>query len=481
MSLRKKTVTGLLWTFGQQFSVQLITFVTSIILARVLAPAEFGLIAMISLFMSLGHALMDTGLTSSLIRTQDADHKDYSTVFFINLVGSIIIYIILFFSAPLIAAFYEQPILTQIIRVYTISFVIDAFSSVQKTRLTKAMNFKTEMTIQVPSIIIGGILGITLAYLGWGVWSLIYMYLFQSLLSTIQLWIVSGWKPELRFYKDRYKYHFSFGWKMTASGLLETLYQNLYILIIGKAFSATQLGYYSRAFSLRQLPISNLSKALNKVSYPMFSSINHDEKKLKTAYQKLMQQLLFWLCPILIFAVVYAEPFIRFLLTEKWLPAVPYFQILALAGIMYPINFYNTNILKVKGRSDLHMRLQIIKKSYAIISVLCIIPYGIMALLYFQLVSSIIDFFINTFYSGRMINYPVSEQLADILPVIGLSALFGGISWLLKNYLVETYQLPDLAVLAIGAVFYFLTYLGCSNVIKLPAAADFKQLVLKAS
>lgn len=480
MSLRKKTVSGLLWTFGQQFSVQIITFATSVILARVLAPAEFGLIAMISLFMSLGHALMDTGLTSSLIRTQEADQKDYSTVFFINIVGSIIIYMILFFTAPAIAAFYEQPILVKIIRVYTFSFVIDAFVSIQRTRLTKSMNFKTEMTIQVPSIIIGGVLGITLAYLGWGVWSLICMYLFQSVLTAIQLWVVSDWKPDFKFYKDRYKYHLSFGWKMTASGLLETLYQNLYILIIGKAFSATHLGYYSRAFTLRQLPISNISKALNKVSYPMFSSINHDDKKLKTAYRKLMQQLLFWLCPILIFATVYAEPFIRFLLTEKWLPAVPYFQVLALAGIMYPLNFYNTNILKVKGRSDLHMRLQIIKKSYAIVGVLCLIPYGIMALLYLQLIISIVDFFINTYYSGKMISYPVGEQLTDILPIVGLSLLFGGVSWLLKDYLADNYQLHDLALLIVGGGFYFLSYLIFSNVIKLPAAADFKQLVLKA-
>ena len=186
MSLKKKTVSGLMWTFAQQFSVQWINFLVSIVLARMLSPAEFGLIAMLTIFIAIGTSLMDSGLTSSLIRTENPDQRDYSTVFFINLVGSIVFYVILFFAAPLIAAFYTQPILQDIVRVYGLSFIIRAFVGVQATRLTKAMNFKTQMTIQIPSVIGGGILGIVLAYFGFGVWSLVYMNLFQSLLSTIQ-------------------------------------------------------------------------------------------------------------------------------------------------------------------------------------------------------------------------------------------------------------------------------------------------------
>src|SRR4051794_5667095 len=243
MSLSKKTVSGLFCTFSQQFSVQLINFIESIILARLLLPAEFGLIGMLTIFIALGNILMDSGLTSSLIRTTKADQKDYSTVFFINLTGSIIIYIILFFSAPLIASFYKQPILTNIIRVYTSSFIIRAFGSIQTTKLTKEMNFRRQMTIQIPSEILGSILGILLAWLGYGVWSLVWMNVFQTFIYTLQLWLRSKWKPKFIFDKERFKHHFHFGYKLTLSGIIETIFQNLYTLIIGKYFSAAQLGF----------------------------------------------------------------------------------------------------------------------------------------------------------------------------------------------------------------------------------------------
>lgn len=479
MGLKEKTIGGLAWTFAQQFSLQIITFGVSIILARLLSPAEFGLFGMISVLIAIGSTLIDGGLTSSIIRTPNASQKDYSTVFVINLVGSIIIYCVVFVTAPAVAKFYNQEVLTNIIRVFCIVFVINAFNSVQRARLTKEMDFKTQMIIQLPSVIAGGILGIILAYNGFGVWSLVWMYLLQSFLSALQHWVYSGWKPDLKLDKAAFLYHFNFGYKMTLSSLLVTLYSNIYTVIIGKYFSAAQLGFYTRALSLRQLPISNLSSALNKVTYPMLASINHDDVRLKSVYKRVMQQVIFWVAPVLILLMVVAEPLISFLLTDKWLPAVPYFQILCISGIWMPLNSYNYNIIKVKGKSGLTLKLQIVKKVFGIIGILLVIPFGIFGLLYFQIVTTLFEYLLDGFFGGRMINYRISEQLKDIMPSISFAVIIGALTWILESFLVKLDSFPDYAELLLCGFFYFIVYLGLSYFFKLKAIIDFRLLVLK--
>ena len=479
MGLKEKTIGGLAWTFAQQFSLQIITFGVSIILARLLSPAEFGLFGMISVLIAIGSTLIDGGLTSSIIRTPNASQKDYSTVFVINLVGSIIIYCVVFFTAPYVANFYNQEVLTNIIRVFCIVFVINAFNSVQRAKLTKEMNFKTQMIIQLPSVIAGGILGIILAYNGFGVWSLVWMYVLQSFLSALQHWVYSGWKPNLKLDKVTFLYHFNFGYKMTLSSLLVTLYSNIYTVIIGKYFSAAQLGFYTRALSLRQLPISNLSSALNKVTYPMLASINHDDVKLKSVYKRVMQQVIFWVAPVLILLMVVAEPLIAFLLTDKWLPAVPYFQILCVSGIWMPLNSYNYNIIKVKGKSGLTLKLQIVKKVFGVIGILLVIPFGIYGLLYFQIVTTLFEYLLDGFFGGRMINYRISEQLKDLLPSISFAVIIGALTWILESFLVKLVSFPDYAELLLCGFFYFSLYLGLSYIFKLKAIVDFRILVLK--
>lgn len=477
MSLQRKTLSGLAWTFAQQFSVQIIGFIVSVILARVLDPSIFGIFAMMSIFMALGNSLMDSGMTSSLIRTANAGQKDYSTIFFMNLVCSIVFYIIMFAAAPAIAGFYNQEILTDVLRVYSVSFIISAFAGVQRTRLTKEMNFRTQMTIQLPSLVLGAVLGISMAYLGFGIWSLVWMYLFQSLVSTVQYWFRSGWKPDFLFDREAFREHFGFGYKMTISGIINTLYQNIFTLIIGKYFSAAQLGFYSRALSIRQLPISNLSRALDKVTYPMFASINDNNIKLKAAYRKVMQQLIFWLAPALILLAVISEPFIRLLLGPQWLEAAPYFSILCLAGILYPLNTYNLNILKVKGRSDMHVKQRAINKGYSVVAILCALPFGIYGLLFVQLLLSVIEFLVNSFCSGRLIGYPLKEQLADVLPTIGLSVCLGIGTYFLDQYLDASYHILDIVRIILCSGVYFLAYLCFSNFIRIPAIFDFRQIM----
>lgn len=479
MNLKEKTLAGLFWTFSQQFSVQLINFAVQVILARILLPAEFGLIGMLTIFISIGNSLMDSGLTSSLIRTPDAGQRDYSTVFFVNLAGSFLIYGILFFSAPFIAGFYEQGGLTAIIRVYTISILLRAFIAVQTTRLTKEMNFRAQMLMQIPSVIGGGIIGILLAYWGYGVWSLVWMNLVQAFLFTVQHWLFTGWRPGFIFDIDRFKYHFKFGYKLTLSGLLNAVYQNLYNIIIGKYFSAAQLGYYTRAQTMQMFPVQNLSTALNKVTYPMFASIQQDDKRLKEIYRKLMQQVVFWVTPLMIVLAIIAEPLFRLLLTEKWLPAVPYFRILCVSGILFPLQYYNLNILNVKGRSDLFFKLEVIKKSVTTIGIFCAIPFGIYGLLYFQVLSSVVSFVVNSWYSGRLIDFSLQDQLRELLPIFMLAAFLGVAAWALDRFLLQPLQPGDIArVLTVG-IAYFSLYLSMSYLTRMTVIIDLRQLVFK--
>ncbi len=341
------------------------------------------------------------------------------------------------------------------------------------------MNFKVQTSIQIPASLGGGIIGIVLAKIGYGVWSLVWMNMFTSLLSTIMYWIYSSWRPIFVFDYTSFKKHFYFGYKMTLSGLLNTIYQNLYTLIIGKYYSASQLGFYSRADSISQLPIGIISATINTVTYPMFAKISDDDKKLKSVNKRLIQQLVFWNAPMLILLCIVAEPLFRFVLTEKWLPAVPYFQILCLSGIIYPLHSYNLNILKVKGRSDLVLRLEVIKKTIGVIGIFSVIPFGIYGLLYFQLLFNFLAYYINSAYSGKLINYPIKEQISDFLPTVIFSIVVGVFSYLFDVFLTHQFSLIDPVRIAITSAFYIITYLGIGYLVKMNAVIDFKQLILK--
>lgn len=476
MSLRKQAKSGVVWTFTQQFGNQLISFIVSIFLARLLLPEEFGLIGMIAIFYSVGRGLMDSGLTQSLIRSRDLDQEDFSTVFFFNLAASVLIYLIIFFCAPLIADFYDRDILTSIIRLYCITFIIDSFSSVQRTRLTKKMDFKTQTLITIPSTLLGGIVGITLAYLDFGVWSLVWSQITTAFIGSLQLWIYSKWTPSAVFNKEKFKEHFHFGYKITLSSLLNKIFNNIYLILIGKFFQPAQVGFYTRAETMKQLPVNNISNALDKVTYPLFSGIQNDNKKLKSIYRKIMQLIVYVLAPVLIFAAVLGEPLFRFLFTEKWLPAVPYFQILCLTGILYPVQSYNLNILKVKGRSDLVLKLQVIKKALVVVGLIIGLQFGIFGILYSQLILSVINFFINSYYADKFINYPTLQQVKDISAPILLAGLCGAAVFYLDS-LINGFM--DILRTIIGAGAGLLIYVGLSYILKLKSLRDLKDLIVR--
>ena len=478
MSLKKIALSGIFWTFSQQFGAQLITFIVSIIMARILMPEEYGLIGMIAVFVALGHTLIDSGLTQSLIRMEKPDQVDFSTVFFFNLGGSVLIYLLLFFAAPFIASFYNQLILCDLIRLYCFSFVIRAFSAVQLTRLTKIMDFKSQLIIALPSLIVSGFVGIILAYNDYGVWSLAWMQIVQSSLNTVQLWWRSKWVPSLVFSRERFKIHFNFGYKLALAGILNTFFDNIYQIVIGKFFLASQVGFYTRANSLKQLPVTNLSAALNKVTYPLFASIQHDNERLRSAYKQIMEMVIFVIAPVLIFLGVLAEPLFRFLFTEKWLPAVPYFQILCLTGILHPIHSYNLNVLKVKGRTDLFLILEGIKKIIVIITILVSIRFGIIGLIWGQLITSILSFFVNSHYTGKFLKYSSLEQLRDISPII-LLAIFVGSILIFIDRLLYIESFIDISRILVGGLSGSIIYISIAYLLKMSSLKSLQKIILK--
>ena len=431
MSLKKQALSGVFWSSMQLFGNQFIGFGVSMVLARLLLPSEFGLIAMLGIFIGLGTALINSGLTQSLIRTENLDDEDFSTVFFFNLGGSIVIYSIIYIVAPCIADFYNQEILTSIVRVYCIVFIINAFSAIQITRLTKMMDFKTQLKVSLPSLIIGGSVGITMAYNDYGVWSLVWSNIIQTIAGTLQLWFWSQWRPSWVFNRKKLNYHFNYGVKLMLSGILNVIFTNAYTIIIGKFFAPAQVGFYNRAQTLQMLPVNSISSIVTKVSFPLFSSIQNDDVRLKSIYKRIMQMVVFLVTPTLILMAVLGEPLFRLLYTEKWVRAVPYFQILCVTGILYPINLYNLQILNVKGRSDLFLKLEVFKKIIVVMVILVSFQFGIYGLLYGSVLTSVIAFFINTHYSGKFLNYPAWEQTKDLLPIIGLGILTGAVVYFL--------------------------------------------------
>ncbi|KXO00968.1 capsule biosynthesis protein CapK [Aequorivita aquimaris] len=456
MSLKQQAISGVIWTFAQQFSVQIINFGVQIVLARLLMPEMFGLIAMINIFVSIGQMLMDGGMTTSLIRTKNADNKDYSTVFMTNLSVSIFVYLIVFVCAPLIADFYDQAILTEIVRVFALMFVINAFSAVHVAKLTKEMNFKKQMTFQIPSTVIGAITGVTLALMGYGVWSLVWLNLAQVTALSLQYWLMTDWRPSFIIDKSKLKYHFNFGYKMTLSGLLDRIYNNAYNIVIGKFFSPAQVGFFYQAESMRLFPVNQIGSVLGKVTYPMFAKIETD-KELKNACKKTMKLVLSVAIPVMFILILVADDLFLLVFGEKWMPAVPYFKILAIASIVRPISGYNLNILKVKGRSDLFLKVEVIKKILGVAAIAIALPFGIMPLVISLTVVSYLFVMVNMIVSGRLINYKVWEQLKDISLLYLIGIIVGIICFFVLPYTDTSYLIANILIgtTIYGALYVF--------------------------
>jgi teichuronic acid exporter len=453
-NLKEKTIHGLFWSFLDNFSRIGLTFVVGIILARLLIPRDFGLIGLISIFIALAQSLVDSGFSQALIRKKDCTQEDYSTVFFFNLFVSVFLYSVLFFSAGAISLFFEEPELQLIVKIVALSIIINAFTIVQRTRLTKEINFLLQTKISIVASLISGTIGIYLAYTGYGVWSLVYKTLVGYLTTTVLLWFWNKWKPIWVFKRNSFNELFSFGYKLMISGLIDTAYRNIYLLVIGKYFSATDLGFYTRADQFKNLPSQNITSVIQRVSYPVLAEIQNDTRRLKAAYQKLIKSsMLITFFAMLMMAAV-AKPLIITLIGEKWLPSVVYLQLLSFVGMLFPLHAINLNMLKIQGRSDLFLKLEIFKKILAVPVIIIGISLGIKAMIVAMLGLSVIAFFLNSYYSGRQIGYSSLQQTKDIFPSFMLALFIAAVVYLFGLYLNWPYYLILIGQLFIGSILF---------------------------
>jgi teichuronic acid exporter len=450
---KQKAITSLFWSTVEKFSAKGVQFLLGIVLARLLLPEDYGLIGIVLIFFAISNTITDSGFKSALIQKKNRDEKDFSTVFFFNIVVAILFYIILFFAAPLISIFFDNEALTLLIRVSMISIIINSFSVVQIAKFSIDLDFKTQTKATLISILISGSVGIAMAYYGYGVWALVTQFIIRNLVNVVLLWLYSSWIPLDGFHKDRFKSLFSFGYKLLISSLLDTIYRNIYLIIIGKFFTIRELGFYTRAKQFSDFPSSNLTQILDRVTFPLLSQIQDDKQKLTEKYKLLIGNTSLVFFPLMILLLTLAEPIIILVLTEKWLSVVWMLQLLCIASIWYPIHALNLNILKVIGRSDLFLKLEVYKKIITTIILIISLPFGIKGLIIGMIIASLIALFLNTSYTQKFINYSLIHQFKDISIVLFFNVLMGLIVFYITS-LIDNDLMKIIAASSVGILFY---------------------------
>lgn len=457
-SLKSKTIRGLFWSFADLMLNHGIQFIIQIVLARILLPEHFGVIGMILVFIAISNSIVDCGFSQALIRDQDSDQEDYSTIFYFNLIIAFLIYVILFMCAPYISAFFNVPQLIEITRILFLVIIINALAIIHRVKLIKMVDFKTLSKVNIISVIISGIITITLAQMGFGVWSLVINLLSMQFLQMLLLWFFYRWRPSFLFSMKSFNKYFKFGYKLLISGIIDTLYNNIYFLIIGKFHTSTHLGYFTNATRVRDIASNAISTTIQRVSYPVLSSIQEDEERLKYGFEKILKTAAFINFPLMIGLSAIANPLFHILFGEKWIPSVIYFQLLCIAGMLFPLHAINLNILQVKGRSDLFLRLEIIKKIFLtiLIGLTLFLNLGIIGLIWTAIISSFGSFFINTYYSARLIGYSTKNQVKDLFPFFFISMMMGIVVYLVGYLLPNIHLFELVAQVCIGIALYIL-------------------------
>jgi len=421
MTLKDKTFSGFKWSFIDSFSKYFLTFFIGIILARLLSPSDYGIIGMTTIFISLSRVFIDGGFSDALIRKLEPTVEDYSSVFIFNVILACFFYIILFVIAPSISTFFNEPKLILLIRVIGISLLIGAMSSIQIVILRKNLNFKLLAVVGFISTIVSGIVSISMAYSGFGVWSLVYSGIIAGFTSSVSLWFLSKWKPKLIFSLKIIRGHFKFGSKIMLGSFVNVIYDNMYYVLIGKLFSPAELGFYSKADGFQKLPASNIDIIVRQVTYPVLASLQREPSRLKDIYQKMIRVTSFLVFIMLFGLAVVAKSFVITLIGEKWLPSVPYLQLLCLVGAFYPLISINCNVLNVKGRSDLSLLITIIKVLLSIPALFLGYYLGIFEMILGMIGASLCIYMLVLIFNNYTIGYSIKEQLADI----GQSLIFG--------------------------------------------------------
>ena len=470
-SLRTKTVKGVGWSFIDNLSSSGITFLVGLVLARLLTPSEYGIMAILTIFIAVSNSIVDSGFSNALIRKTDARRVDYNTVFLFNLMVSGLLYAVLFFAAPAISVFFKEPLLVEVMRAIGWVLVVNALAIIPRTLFVKEVNFKTQTKVSLIASISSGVVGIGMALAGMGVWSLVGQQLSRQLLNTLFLWIYCKWRPVWEFSLQSFKELFGFGSKLLLSGLLDTVFKEIYSLVIGRCYTSAQLGQYTRANQFNQIFSSNLTTVIQRVSYPILSSIQDEPERLREAYRKVIKStmLISFACMLGLAAV--AKPLIILLIGEKWLPAVGFLQIICFSGMLYPLHAINLNILQVKGRSDLFLKLEIVKKIIAVGPLVLGVLFSIEYMLWGSVCTSFIAYFLNSYYSANLISYPTKEQIKDILPTFLVSFVTATAMWSLTLLPLSNWLLLPLQCL-LGIILVVLIY----ERLHLPEYEEVKQL-----
>lgn len=472
-SLKHKTVKGVLWSTLERFSVQGIQFVVMIIMARMLTPNDYGLVGMLTVFIAVSQSLVDSGFSQALIRKQDRTETDNSTVFYFNVIVGLLLYGLLYVTAPVIANFYHEPQLIAITRVIGLSVIFNSLVVVQRALLTIKIDFKTQAKAALTAAIISGIIGIWMAYNGYGVWSIVAQQLINLGVNTFLLWILSHWRPLWSYSWKSFKELFGFGSKLMISGLIDTIYNNIYLILIGRVFSASDLGYYTRAHQFAQFPSSNLTGILQRVTYPVLCSIQNEDERLANVYRRFLRISAFIIFPLMMGLAAVAEPLVLILLKEQWMFAATLLTIICFSMMWYPIHAINLNLLQVKGRSDLFLKLEIYKKMVGVI-ILCItIPMGLIAMCVGSFFTSMIALIINTYYTGKLIKVGYICQMRDLMPIFLLSVSMGTIVY----FIIHSLNIHPIAQLCVGILIGILYYILIASFFKFNELKDLVELL----
>ena len=454
--LKDKTVRGVGWSAVDNVAQHLVTFIVGIVLARLLTPDDYGLIGIITIFTAICTTLINSGFGSALIRKKDITDDDYNTAFIVNLGMSLFLYAIIFVSAPFIAAFFNRQELVSLTRMSSLGMIIGALALVQQTRLTKRIDFKTQTKITLIATTTSGSVGILLAFLGFGVWSLVAQSLTLQVLRTVFLWFFNKWVPKLRFSKSSFIGLFGFGWKIMVSGLLDTLWKELYQVVVGKFYSPATLGQYTRAKGFSKLLSDNLTRVVQRVTYPVLSDIQDDKKRMVKAYRRIIKTTMFITAVSMLALGAVSEPLLYCLIGPKWHEAATYLPLICIAGSMYPLHAINLNMLQVQGRSDLFLILEIIKKIIGLAPLFVGAFVGIMPMLYVNLGTSIIAYFLNSYFSGKFLGYSSWMQIKDIAPSYGIAVAVALSIWFFKYLPISYWVVLPIQVIVGTCVFFLL-------------------------
>ena len=473
-SLKNKTIKGVGWSAADALLGQGVTFIVGLVLARLLSPDEYGLIGICLIFTTVLNGIVDSGFSNALIRKKDVTDEYYNTMFTTNMAISIVLYVLLFISAPFVSDFFHRIELIALVRVTGLILFLNALSITQVTILTKNIDFKTKTKASLVSAIISGVIGIAMAFMGFGVWSLVAQQLSRQLLYTLCLWVLNKWWPKFTFYKDSFKYMWGFGWKLLASGILNNVWNQLYQVVIGRCYTSSTLGHYTRANEYASIFSSNLTLIVQRVSYPVLAEIQDDKERMVQGYRKVIKVTMFVTAVCMISLGAVSEPLIYTLIGTKWHEAATYLPLICISMSLYPLHAINLNILQVLGRSDIFLYLEILKKIVGIVPIVIGIFCGIYYMLLASILTGVISLYLNTWYTGKTLNYSFWKQLRDITP-----SYFTALVIALAVYFLKYLSLPYYIVLMLQIIVGIVACITISEIFKFDEYKELKTIVIK--